>query len=390
MNVKILAGIFTAFLSAFSAAAQVPYTDLSAPALRTAVAYLYDGQYLPFVQGTLFHPEEPLTRGDLAQLLCQVANLPVTEGGSGEQAMAQVAQAGIMQDGGNGFRPDESVTREELAGILARYLAYERLAEADGQAPPYADEKEIGPSFLPAVQLLHNKGIMVPADGFFNPNKTVTRGEGAEIFFRLLKNDGTYISHVQTEKEAIQAICAVYGSLPNYYRYGTLYWDDDTLVLGLAGKQQGRYVKAYLQAAVSHPGATVVRSATLSHDDYLQLMTRAEKLAASQIAAGDYVGVMPDYRAEQIVVMTRQPMEQSFVEALQKEIGTTAVRVEDLRHPTSLHRQVAAQPLLQKGNINAVSAVETAGRKDDVPLYSPLLDRAASKAIYIYEKKLIE
>ena len=81
MNVKILAGIFTAFLSAFSAAAQVPYTDLSAPALRTAVAYLYDGQYLPFVQGTLFHPEEPLTRGDLVQLLCQVANLPVTEGG---------------------------------------------------------------------------------------------------------------------------------------------------------------------------------------------------------------------------------------------------------------------------------------------------------------------
>ena len=166
MKYRALAAVLgtAAILSAGAASAEAPYTDLNTLPQRAAVDYLYDTQCLTFVTGDQFHPNTVLTRGDLAQLIYNAAaNMPLAnpefkdvQPGRAADAMAAVAAQGILtgyEDGS--FQPDKEVTREEFAGVLYRYLQYCRLADADGEVEAYADESDVSPAELTAVQVLH-------------------------------------------------------------------------------------------------------------------------------------------------------------------------------------------------------------------------------------------
>ena len=65
-----------------------------------------------------------------------------------------------------------------------------------------------------------------------------------------MHSDGDYTSHVQVESQVIKAINAEYGSVPIYFRSGTMYWDGDTLVLGIKGAPS-KYLKQRLRDDVA-------------------------------------------------------------------------------------------------------------------------------------------
>lgn len=156
---KIAAFLAAAMLlSASPALAEAPYTDLGTMADRQAVDYLYDTQCLTFITGNSFEPNRILTRGELAQLLYNVAgNIPlvqpgtsalkdVSQGTAGD-AMNAVAAQGILtgyQDGN--FQPEAPVSREEFADVIYRYLQYNRMADPDQEVTPYADEAQVSPA----------------------------------------------------------------------------------------------------------------------------------------------------------------------------------------------------------------------------------------------------
>ena len=212
MKYRALAAVLgtAAILSAGAASAEAPYTDLNTLPQRAAVDYLYDTQCLTFVTGDQFHPNTVLTRGDLAQLIYNAAaNMPLAnpefkdvQPGRAADAMAAVAAQGILtgyEDGS--FQPDKEVTREEFAGVLYRYLQYCRLADADGEVEAYADEGDVSPAALTAVQVLHSKNIMVPEDNRFRPKDGITRMEAAEDINLQHKTDEDYVTHEQVEKK---------------------------------------------------------------------------------------------------------------------------------------------------------------------------------------------
>ena len=89
---KIAAFLAAAMLlSASPAFADAPYTDLGSMADRQAVDYLYDTQCLTFITGNSFEPNRVLTRGELAQLLYNVAgNIPLVQPGA--PALKDVSQ----------------------------------------------------------------------------------------------------------------------------------------------------------------------------------------------------------------------------------------------------------------------------------------------------------
>ena len=74
---------------------------------------------------------------------------------------------------------------------------------------------------------------MVPADNYFHPKEGMTRADAVQVFYRLMHSDGDYTSHVQVESQLIKAINAEYGSVLAYFQRGTMYWDNDVLVLGI-------------------------------------------------------------------------------------------------------------------------------------------------------------
>lgn len=329
------AAIMTA--SAGMTLAAAPYTDLSGAAHRESIDYLYDTHCLTFVTGNTFAPQAVLTRGELAQLIYNAAaSLPVTEsafsdvhaGGRAADAMAAVSSQGILagyEDGS--FHPDDPVTREEFAGVIYRYLQYMHMAEKDGETSPCADEAQIAPDAAAAVDVLRSKQLMVTKDNLFRPKEGITRADAVETVYHLLHSDDQYVSHVQIETEVLRSLTAEYGSPAVYFREGTMYWDGDTLVLGMT-RSPGRFFTARLKRDVSRPDAVVIRRVRLSRNAYDQMLNRAVSLLVEKEGVQNYIGAMPDYAREQVIIMVRRPVQEETLKELADRIGEGVLRIE--------------------------------------------------------------
>ena len=386
---KIAAFLAAAMLlSASPAFADAPYTDLGSMADRQAVDYLYDTQCLTFITGNSFEPNRVLTRGELAQLLYNVAgNIPlvqpgapalkdVSQGTAGD-AMNAVAAQGILtgyQDGN--FQPEAPVSREEFADVIYRYLQYSRMADPDQEVTPYADEAQVSPAYAQAVAVLHSKNIMVPADGYFRPKEGMTRADAAQVFYRFMHSDGDYTSHVQIETQVMKAINAEYGSVLAYFQRGTMYWDNDVLVLGIKGSPS-KYLTKRIKDDVSKPEAVQIRRVSMSHSDYSQLMNRAIHTIVDKEGVQNYVGAVPDYVHEQIVVTVRHPVSKDTLAELSSRVGAGRVRLETM--VPAGQTSVVQVPGVDASNetVQAEPSGQTVNRR----LYAAALDDTTSSAV---------
>jgi len=151
----------------------------------------------------VFDPGTALTRAETAALLIralgigeavQSADLSDIGGQWYEAAVASAASAGLVtgyEDGS--FRPNETVTREQLAVIIARAIAYSEGSASttqEGTVLPN-DWNAVSGWAAEAVNQMLALGI-VKGDhaGNFNPQQTATRAEAAAMLSRLLSKLG--------------------------------------------------------------------------------------------------------------------------------------------------------------------------------------------------------
>lgn len=139
-----------------------------------------------------FAPATTLTRGQAASLLSRFAGLatrPAGDGGGREgftdlvggphdEAVTALAAAGVAQGRADGtFRPDEPVSRGQLASMLARVLGVEP------RTRPYRDLA--GTVHAGAIESLTDLGVLNGyADGSFEPTRPVTRAQAAAMVVR--------------------------------------------------------------------------------------------------------------------------------------------------------------------------------------------------------------
>lgn len=374
-----------------TASAAAPYTDLGNMASRDGVDYLYDTHCLTFITGDTFEPKAIVTRGELAQLIYNAAaNLPLVnptftdvEPGSAANAMAAVSAQGILSGYADGsFQPDKPVTREEFATVIYKYLQYVHMADKDGTTTPYADASQIMPSAVEAVDVLHSKNIMVPVDNLFRPKEGITREDAVNVIYHLLHSDKDYVSHVQVEAEVMKALNAEYGSVIAYFRQGTMYWNGDTLVLGMTGSPS-RYFASRLQTSVTRSDAVVIRRVRLSRNDYDQILNRAVNSLVESEGVQNYVGAVPDYVHEQVVITVRHPVSVQTIQNLVQRVGSGVVRIETV--------PVAGQAQdVQDVRADSTGATKKKQNQTTPESYSPLIDQAASRTITEVQKDTIK
>jgi hypothetical protein len=137
-----------------------------------------------------FRPAAAVTRGQMASFLSRALSLPPaaapapysdTAGTTHGAAVDAVAEAGIAGGFPDGtFRPDEVVTRGQMATFLQRALRIEPCSPA-----PFTDVA--GSPHEPAVCAVAARGIARgQADGSYRPNDGVTRGQTALLLARAL------------------------------------------------------------------------------------------------------------------------------------------------------------------------------------------------------------
>ncbi|MGG6312515.1 X2-like carbohydrate binding domain-containing protein [Paenibacillus macerans] len=153
--------------------------------------------YISGYPGGLFKPENRITRAEMAAILSKAATVAETveakaygdvpAGYWAEGAIAKVTRMGLMQgyaDGG--FKPGQPVTRAEMAAIAAKFMK-----PAAGEGAGYADIA--GNWAEDAIRSAQAAGVMGGyADGTFRPAGLLTRAEAVTVINRALGRGPLY------------------------------------------------------------------------------------------------------------------------------------------------------------------------------------------------------
>lgn len=169
-----------------------PYPDIIGHWAQKEVAYLAKQNIITGFSDGNFHPNNKVTRAQLAVMLVRAKGLPL---GGSEHGFADVSagywaakeitaakQAGIISGyADNRFLPEKQVSRQEIAAMISRAYAFE---PATGKV----NFSDINGAWAKGqIQQLADNGVIGGyAGGHFKPLNTATRAEIAAIIGRAL------------------------------------------------------------------------------------------------------------------------------------------------------------------------------------------------------------
>lgn len=162
-----------------------------------------------------FNPEQQVSAGELARWLVMAKGMQpypmydfrMSLAGKGAAAdnianspaaayFGAAMQAGIIlpEDIVTDADPSAPVTREQYALWVVRALGYGDIAKMEAKIEmPFKDQASIGAKFANAVALLNGLKISTgDAQGNFNPQRLVTRGEAAKLLFAVASQNRGY------------------------------------------------------------------------------------------------------------------------------------------------------------------------------------------------------
>ena len=163
-----------------------------------AVTYVSSQGLMNGMEGTLFGPHAPMTRGMLVTVLYRMAGSPAAPVGMPFQdvdpdryyakPVAWAAWYGIVNGyEGNRFLPDRAVTREELAVIFYRYAQYRQYDTGQrGDLRVFADHQKVQTYSWEALSWACGAGLMNGMDGNqIAPQGLAVRAQVAAILQRF-------------------------------------------------------------------------------------------------------------------------------------------------------------------------------------------------------------
>ena len=194
---KIVALLLAALLLAgclpAAAAAEAGYTDV--PADSWAVPYITEAAELGLMQGRgngRFGFDQTLTRAEFVTMLCNLMQwetvTPATQSFTDVSAdwytdAVETAAAHGVVDAGGAFRPNDAITRREMAVMFVRALGLQNAAELmEDEASPFTDVTADRGAITVAYELgiVNGKG-----SGVFDPEATAKRQEAAAMIVRV-------------------------------------------------------------------------------------------------------------------------------------------------------------------------------------------------------------
>lgn len=147
-----------------------------------------------------FDPNRSITRAEFTALVVRLFGLATPDAAGSSKfedvqsndwfasVVAAATGAGLINGYEDGeFRPDQTITREEMAVILSRGLTFAGHKGDAASAGAFADQKDIPAWAAEAISQLAGFGIVNGKPGNeFDPSGEATRAESAVMLFRLL------------------------------------------------------------------------------------------------------------------------------------------------------------------------------------------------------------
>ena len=139
-----------------------------------------------------FNPDAPVTRAELATILCRLFAYDSDPQKTYEdvpadawyaEAMSACAAAGVLQGDGTYLYPEHTVTRQEAVTLLGRAFG---LTEAKTGTEQFTDCAQIASWALPQANAMTSAGYINGSDGLFMPEKEISRGEIVTILDNMV------------------------------------------------------------------------------------------------------------------------------------------------------------------------------------------------------------
>lgn len=189
-------GVYVKGCNRFENCPSIGYADLSEQHwAHYEIDSCIESKLLIGTSESTFAPDDPMTRAMIATVLYRLADTPSVAGVKNpyydvfddyyRDAAVWMHNSGIdIDDGFSFFRPDDIVTRQELAYFLYKF-AGSRPADAD--LTKFADSGNIDGGCLAAMRWAVANGIIIGTDeGTLEPDSGATRAEIAAMLYRYL------------------------------------------------------------------------------------------------------------------------------------------------------------------------------------------------------------
>jgi hypothetical protein len=178
-----------------------------------------------------FRPNDPITRAEMAAILNRIMIYQkIADNNFSDLAdkwytkdVLSLNAAGIMLGSGDNVRPEDNITREEAAVMFGRAF---RIDESDGSSTAFSDAGTVSSWAAPLVFGMEEKGYILGSDGLFRPHDDISRAEIVKIVDNLIS---VYISKegVHTDDVMANALINTEGvKLKGVNVYGNLYLTD--------------------------------------------------------------------------------------------------------------------------------------------------------------------
>ena len=154
---------------------------------------MYKAGIVSGVTQNTFEPDRSITRAEFATLIAKALKLENAKADFADVTdewfaafVGAAAKAGIIAGSDGFFRPNDTITREEMAVIVVK--AYEYLGKTSQNAElGFTDNDEISVWATEFVEKAVGVGLISGmGDGSFGPKASATRAQSASLVKRLL------------------------------------------------------------------------------------------------------------------------------------------------------------------------------------------------------------
>ncbi len=176
--------------------AEFCFDDVKTHWAKAFVMKMYSAGIVSGVTEKLFEPDRAVTRAEFAALIARTLKLSensgdkfsdVESGSWYESSVNACADAGIISGFDGKFRPDDTITRFEMAVVISNAYTYLEKAEKSGGIEKFADKEEMPEWAKSAVDLCVSAGIVSGmTDDTFDGESTATRAQAAVVLSKLI------------------------------------------------------------------------------------------------------------------------------------------------------------------------------------------------------------
>ncbi len=331
-------------ISTFDRVQKYRFTDVPSNfwAYESITKMTKEGIMSGYRNGT-FKPNDPLSREEAASLFSNmIGDTPsimlassfsdITSDRWSSLAIESVARANIISGyGDNTYRPEQYMSRQEFAVVADKFLHYQGYRTEDPTALDaihFSDQKFIAPWAQSSVRELALWGfINYSTKGLFNPEKYITRGEAAEITYRLLfSKEASMIQHTieqqKMEETARSLIKKTFGENYDFHHRGAMFWRDGKLVISFTSSSDVKAITAetaYIKDK-HFLDNHIITTGSYSLGDFDNLQTDAAYLYRQLEPHGTIIAVTPTPNVDGLI-LTVDKLDATTQTAFVKKFG---------------------------------------------------------------------